>query len=73
MIGLLHSSLEILYTPLDEEGHCIGLYIAAWFISNFQKTLKWLVLALPKSYSIFNKTVRCTKEFCVLGVGHSCL
>ena len=45
----------------------------AWFISNFQKTLKCLVLALPKSYSIFNKTVRCTEEFSIRNLGQSCL
>ena len=43
-----------------------------WFISSFQRTLKWPVLGLPKSYSIFNKTVSFLVEFCVLGVGHSC-
>ena len=46
---------------------------SGWFISNFQKTLKRLVLALPKSYSIFNKTVSFLVKFCALGVGHSCL
>ena len=39
--------------------------VSVWFMSNFQKSLKWLVLALPKSYSIFNKTVRCTEEFSI--------
>ena len=41
--------------------------------SNSQKTLKWLILALPKSYSIFTKTVRCTKEFSIRNLGQSCL
>ena len=41
-------------------------------MSNFHTTLKCPVLGLPKSYSIFNKTVSFLVEFCVLEVGHSC-
>ena len=47
--------------------------LSAWFIRNFQKTLKWPVLALPKSYSIFKKTVRCPEEFYIRNLGPSCL
>ena len=48
-------------------------FLSAWFIRNFQKTLKWPTLALPKSYNIFNKTVRCTEEFRIRNLGQSCL
>ena len=65
LLEVLEVLLEVLQLLLE--------LLSAWFISNFRTTLKWLVLALPKSYSIFNKTVRCTEEFYIRNLGQSCL
>ena len=65
--------LEVLLEVVLEVLQLLPELLSAWFIRNFQKTLKRLVLALPKSCSIFNKAVRCTEEFRIRNLGQSCL
>ena len=48
---MLLEVLEVLLEVLQLLLELLSLN-TAWFLSNFQKTLKCLVLALPKSYSI---------------------
>ena len=65
LLEVLEVVLEVLQLLLE--------LLSAWFISNLQKTLKCLLLALLKSYSSFNQTVWCTEEFSVGNLGQSCL
>ena len=73
ILKLIKTTLRVFLEVLLEVLEVALEVLSAWFLSNFQKTLKWLVLALPKSYSIFNKTVWCTEEFRIRNLGQSCL